>query len=146
MDDHTWRPDQACESSTTALGTTYSFIAAVSAGSIMSDTIRALLHNILDGKYSNNRTNMATAERNFDLENFQMMKDLYETCMNEDAIKAYGVKPVRDLLDEFDKVFPREGKPVIGGSNEELTKTVIWLGKHSVEGIVSSDTTVSSLL
>jgi hypothetical protein len=111
----------------------------------MGDTIKNLLHNILEGKYTSNSTQMAAAERNYDLENFQMMKYAYDTCMNEEAIKAYGVKPVKDLLDEFEKVFPVEGKPVYGGSNEELTNTIIWLAKHSVAGLVSSDTGVSFL-
>jgi endothelin-converting enzyme len=109
----------------------------------MGDTIKTLLHNILEGKYSSNSTHTAAAERNYDLENFQMMKDAYETCMNQDAIKSYGIKPVSDIVDEFEKIFPAKGKPVYGGSNEELTNTIIWLAKQSVSGLVSSDTSVS---
>lgn len=71
------------------------------------------------------------------------MKEVYNTCMDESAIKAYGTKPLEDILNEFNKVFPREGKPVYTELNDELTKTVTWLLKHSVSGLVSVDTGVS---
>jgi hypothetical protein len=122
------------------------WLTAVSIGSVMRDTINDLLHKILDGKYSSRNTTIAATARNFDIENFQMMKNVYQTCMNEDAIKAYGVTPLRNILGEYEKVFPREGNPVHGGSNDELTKTVIWLNKHSVSGLVSAGPSVSSLV
>jgi hypothetical protein len=119
---------------------------AVSIGSVMRDTINDLLHKILDGQYTSPNTTIAATARNFDMENFQMMKNVYQTCMNEDAIKAYGITPLRNILEEYEKVFPREGNLVYGGSNDELTKTVIWLNKHSVSGLVSADSDVSSLV
>jgi peptidase M13-like protein len=129
--------------STQRRGLTY--LTAVSVGVVMRDTISDLLHKILDGQYTAPNTTIAAKARNFDMENFQMMKNVYQTCMNEDAIRSYGVTPLRNILEEYVKVFPRQGNPVSGGSNDELTKTVIWLNKHSVSGLVSADSGVSSL-
>jgi endothelin-converting enzyme len=122
---HEWRPDQS----------------VVSGGSVMGDTIKTILHNILEGKYAGKVLAEGT---NFDMENFNLMKEAYDTCMDEDRIASYGIKPMTDMLEEFSKVFPRTGKPVYGQeSNDELTDTAIWLLKRQVSGVVSADTGVS---
>jgi endothelin-converting enzyme len=79
-----------------------------------------------------------------DEENFKKMKAVYQTCMNEDAIKAYGTKHVTEKLKEFEKVFPEQGPSFSGSSNEELTNILIWLGKNFATGLVSIDVDVST--
>jgi hypothetical protein len=114
---------------------------AISVGSLMADFNRNLLHAILEGQYADNVT-MSAVNRTMDKANFEKMKSVYNTCMDEDAIKTYGVKPVRDLLLEFENVFPMDGASAAAG-NDELTKAIVWLAKHSISGLVSSGTGVS---
>jgi endothelin-converting enzyme len=108
----------------------------------MSDFNRNLLHSILEGQYADNVT-MSVVNRSMDKANFEKMKLVYSTCMNEDVIKSYGVTPVRNLLTEFETVFPVDGAHVSSAGNGELTKAIIWLARHSISGLVSSGTGVS---
>src|ERR1700712_2549237 len=97
------------------------YLSAVSVGSIMQDVNRNLLHGILDGAYAENST-FTGANRTLDKANFDKMKTAYNACMNEDAIKAYGVTPLRKILDAFEAVYPLNATK---SSNEELTNTLI---------------------
>ena len=124
---HQYRPDQA----------------SLSVSTVMSDTIRDLLHAILDGPYSENTT-FTGADKTLDVKNFNKMKTAYNTCTAEEEIKTYGVTPVRKILQEFESVFPIKGPAVSSNSsNEELTKVVTWLYKKNVAGLVSSSAAVS---
>jgi len=124
MDTHDFRADQS----------------VVSSGSIMADTIRSLLRTILEGEYSANNKTIDVAQKNYDMENFQKMKDAYHTCMNEEAIKEYGTQPVNDILAKFEMVFPRKGPALSEKTRDELTKTIIWLRQNAVSGMISADT------
>jgi hypothetical protein len=124
MDSHDFRSDQS----------------VVSSGAIMGDTIKTLLRGILEGDYATNNKTIDVPQRNFDMENFQKMKDAYQTCMNEDAIKEYGTTPVKEVLERFATVFPRKGPSFSEKTKDELTKTIIWLQKNGVSGIIESDT------
>jgi Peptidase family M13 len=115
---------------------------AISVGSIMGDVNRNLLHAVLEGSYADN-SSFSAVNRTFDRANFDKMKVVYNACMNEDAIKARGVTPLRTLLDDFEKIYPLNGKGDAKGSNTELTNTLVWLSKHGVSGLVSVDTGVS---
>jgi endothelin-converting enzyme len=107
----------------------------------MSDVSKDLLHEILEGSYVGN-SSLSAANITIEKENFGKMKSAYNACMKEDAIKAYGVKPVRDLLDEFEQHYPATG-PEPSADSEGLTKALIWLAKNSVNAIVSASVTVS---
>jgi endothelin-converting enzyme len=110
----------------------------------MSDVNQALLRSILEGEYAES-PDLTGADRDLDKANFKKMKTAYTTCKNEDAIKAYGITPVRKMLDDFQAIFPVAG-PAIGGSSSatELTKTIIWLFKKSVDVVVATSVGVSS--
>jgi endothelin-converting enzyme len=125
---HNYRADQASLSVTTN----------------MSDVNQALLHSILEGNYTES-PDVTGENKVYDLANFNKMKTAYTACKNEDAIKTYGVTPVRKILEEFQSVFPLAG-PAVGSnaSNMELTKTMSWLFKRNVDVVVSSGVSVSS--
>ena len=108
----------------------------------MSDTIKDTLHSLLDGTYPSNTT-LTGQNLTFDQQNFEKMKAAYNTCMNEEAIKTYGVAPVVKLLEEFDKIYPAKGPAPSKDNRDELTKAIIWLAKNSVSGLVGSGTGVS---
>ncbi|TID22410.1 endothelin-converting enzyme [Venturia nashicola] len=116
--------------------------AAVDVISTMEDVNQDLLHEILEGQYVGNASLSANTIA-IEKENFGKMKSAYKTCMNEDAIKAYGVKPVRDLLEEFEKVYPMAG-PEPSADKEGLTKALIWLKKNSVNAIVNPGVTIDA--
>jgi hypothetical protein len=119
--------------------------ASLSVSTNMSDVNQELLHTILEGNYVESPA-LTGADKASDLANFNKMKTAYATCKNEDAIKVYGVAPIRKMLEEFESVFPSNG-PAVGSnsSNVELTKTVSWLFKKQVDVIVSSSVGVSIL-
>jgi endothelin-converting enzyme len=125
---HEYRPDQA----------------KISVTSVLSDQIRDTLHAILEGQYAENNT-FAGTDRDFDVKNFQKLKTAYNTCMNEDAIKAFGVTPIRQILDEFEAIYPTSaGASKYNDTKAELTNAVVWLSRHGkVSGLLSSGTTVS---
>jgi endothelin-converting enzyme len=116
-------------------------LVAVSTFSQIGDQIKDLLRTIVDGEFTTHLTGQAKAD---DEDNFKKMKAVYQTCMNEDAIKAYGTKYVIEKLQEFEKVFPEQGPAFSASSNEELTKILIWLGKNFATGLVSVDVDVSN--
>jgi endothelin-converting enzyme len=110
----------------------------------MADVNKDILHEILEGEYVGN-SSLSAANRIIDKQNFQKMKTVYNSCMNQDTIKKVGVKPLRDLLDELEIVYPKSPAPnAQGSSNDELTKALNWLAKNSINAIVSSQVTVSS--
>jgi len=109
----------------------------------MSDTIRNTLHAILDGPYADNST-FEGANRTSDKQNFDKMKAIYNTCMNEDAIKEYGVEPVAKILEEFETIYPAKGENPTAANRAELTKALVWLAKNSVEGLISAGSGVSA--
>jgi hypothetical protein len=110
----------------------------------MSDLTRDILRKILEGEFESNVTHLSGQARIDDEENFKKMKVTYQTCMNEDAIKKYGISYVTEKIKEFDKVFPENGPSFAGGSNEELTNILIWLGKNYATGLVSTEVGVSN--
>lgn len=108
----------------------------------MADVSKDILREILEGQYVGNAS-LPAAQIAIEKENFGKMKSTFNACMKEDAIKAYGVKPVRDLLDEFEKYYPEAG-PEPSADKEGLTKALVWLAKRSVDAIVVAGVTVSS--
>lgn len=108
----------------------------------MLDTNQDILHQILEGQYVGNAS-LPASQIEIEKENFGKIKSAYNSCMKEDAIKAYGVKPLRDVLDEFEKYYPVAG-PEPSADKEGLTKALVWLAKNSVDAIVSFGASVSS--
>jgi endothelin-converting enzyme len=105
---------------------------AVSVTTVMTDENNNLLHAILEGKYAENTT-LTGSDKSFDEKNFNNLKNMYKTCMNIDAIKAYGITPLQKLVKEFNAIFPasRSG----AADPDELTNTMIWLAKKAVVGV-----------
>jgi endothelin-converting enzyme len=109
----------------------------------MSDANRAILRLILEGPYADNVT-MSAENKAVDKENFNKMKTTFNACMNEDAIKATGVAPIRKILDEFEEHFPLKAPSGVSAV-DELTNAMIWLSKNKVDSLVSNFVTVSPL-
>jgi hypothetical protein len=116
---------------------------AISATTVIQATVDAVLQDILNGPYR--PTSSLTGQtRVIDEANFELLKTAFNTCMNQDAIKAYGVTPLVALLKELDdKIYPVKGPHPSTGSNEELTKAILWLSHYQVSGLVNSFASVS---
>jgi hypothetical protein len=123
--------------------TVLTFSTGVSIGSTMSDTIKSVLLDILSNPYKET-PKIQGVNATFHKANFGKMKDAYDTCMNEDGVKAYGVAPIVELLAEFDKVYPEKGPNPTVANRDELTNALIWLAKNNVAGLVGAGTTVST--
>ncbi|KAE9987683.1 hypothetical protein EG328_001916 [Venturia inaequalis] len=128
---HDYRPSQASVD-----------VSTIMEGSIMSDVSTDFLHEILEGQYVGNAS-LPASKTAIEKENFQKMKSAYSACIKEDAIKAYGVKPVRDIVEELEKYYPAAG-PEPSADKEGLTKALIWLERNSVDAIVSLGVSVDS--
>jgi endothelin-converting enzyme len=109
----------------------------------MSDTIKKVLLDIMGNSYKETAA-IQGVNATFHKSNFGKMRDAYDTCMNEDGVKAYGVTPIVKLLEEFDKVYPEKGPNPTKENRDELTNAIIWLAKNNVAGLVGAGTTVST--
>jgi endothelin-converting enzyme len=110
---------------------------------MMADNNDNLMKRILESAYDEKAPSNFTAEQKaLDKANFNKMKTAYNSCMNEDAIKAAGVAPLRKLLDEFEKQFPAGGSKK-ADNKDELTNTLIWLAQRKFSDLVSVTMQVS---
>jgi endothelin-converting enzyme len=141
---HDFRPEQSSKSQWFQfILTKLTLSTGVSIGSTMSDTIKSVLLDILSNPYKESAA-IQGVNATFDKANFGKMKDAYDTCMNEEGVKAYGVTPIVKLLEEFDKVYPEKGPNPTVANRDELTNALIWLAKNNVAGLVGAGTTVSA--
>jgi endothelin-converting enzyme len=97
----------------------------------LSNQHRDLLHAVLENPYASNST-FTIDSKISDEANFKKMKAVYDACMDENTIKSYGVKPLQDLLKQFDAVFPQEPVSSMGNYKDELTRALSWLAERSI--------------
>ena len=122
------RPDQSIISPMVDLGSTH----------------RDGLHAILESPYSKNNTLLAAALA-FDEANFKKIKQVYDVCMDERAIQAYGVAPLKKLLEEFDEVYPRTVLKNLTVSSD-LTKALVWLSQRSINALINASPGVRTFI
>jgi endothelin-converting enzyme len=80
-------------------------------------------------------------ESSIDKQNFQKLKTAYDACIDEEAIKAEGIKPLMDILEMVAALFPAkklngdaENKPK---SDEALSNALTFLNKLGISPLVS---------
>jgi endothelin-converting enzyme len=78
-----------------------------------------------------------------DKENFEKLKDAYDACMDEAAIKRAGVKPLMGILAEIAGLFPTQEIPFLRSAltskdNDEMADTILYLAKLGVPALISS--------
>jgi endothelin-converting enzyme len=106
---------------------------------VLSDDNDRIIQAALTGPYMANTT--LSGVNAFDRKNFQKIQQTYAACMNDDSIKAYGVTPLRKMLDEFDAVFPANAT---NSSAYDLTGALIWLFKRDVTSMIALSSAVSA--
>lgn len=78
-----------------------------------------------------------------DQQNFDKLKDAYSACMDENAIKKAGVKPLHEILKQIADMFPlnkttRTLKSPLGSPNLDGMKDIIeYLQKLGVSALIS---------
>jgi endothelin-converting enzyme len=76
-----------------------------------------------------------------DEENFNMMKALYNTCLDEATLKKLGIAPLVALLDEIAKAFPIEESAYGNSANigpsdfKDIRETMLLLSKQGISTI-----------
>lgn len=87
-------------------------------GTIMVETSQLLLRHILEGEYPE-----SIAGDSLDRDNFNKLRDAYDSCLDEDSIKKAGLKPVLEFLGEMDySSSAMESHDVIGNATLQLSK------------------------
>lgn len=76
-----------------------------------------------------------------DKQNFQKLKTAYDACIDEEAIKAEGIKPLMDILEMVAAIFPAKKSNVVAEmkpkSDEALSNAVTFLNKLGISPLIS---------
>ncbi|KAG9234476.1 peptidase family M13 [Amylocarpus encephaloides] len=107
-------------------------------GTIMSENSQMLLRHILEAPYPNESKHSSFSPAQLvqtlssvDEQNFDKLRDAYNACMDEDAIKKVGIKPLRDLLIQVARLYPTEAR-----HDNDLYETILFLTEHGVSSLV----------
>lgn len=78
-----------------------------------------------------------------DQKNFEKLKGAYDACMDEDAIKRVGVKPLVEILDEITGLFPTQQIAFLRSAftsedTDEMADTILYLAKLGIPALISS--------
>lgn len=106
---------------------------SIFAGTIMAENSQTRLRHILE---------RPEAPDKIDADNFKKLKAGYDACLDESAIRKRGTKPLADLLAELQNIYPAQSG-LVTGTNDHLTKALLFLMKSGVEALVSSNVSVS---
>ncbi|CEP19874.1 hypothetical protein [Parasitella parasitica] len=93
-----------------------------------------------DRTHASFRTQLPDPEKLIDKQNFEKVKSLYDSCMNEALIDERGTEPIYPLLKEIHDMFPASKN---SPDSRRLTQTLSFLAKRSIgalfEIIVDAD-------
>ncbi|KAF2431475.1 peptidase family M13 [Tothia fuscella] len=114
--------------------------------SIMSDTVRAVVRDVLEGPFNDNFTGSAT-NRTSRKANYDKMKAVYASCMDEDSIKKVGATSLRDVLNELETRYPRKSPSNVTSQSvakAELTNVLLWLAQNSVTTLIRASPSIDN--
>ncbi|KAM0275049.1 hypothetical protein ACHAQH_007610 [Verticillium albo-atrum] len=97
-------------------------------GTIMAENSQLLLRHILEAPYPKSAESDSADEGNFN-----KMKSAYDACLNEDAIKSSGIKPLKQTLDKLADVFPSD-------TTKSLEDAILFLHKYGIAPLVAAGT------
>lgn len=95
---------------------------------LINDAVNAKLRAILEGPYpiASNHSHFSPRnlegrdDKSLDEQNFDMMQTVYKACMDEEAIKAAGIQPLKPFVNDLNATFD-------GGN---FTDTLVYLAKN----------------
>jgi endothelin-converting enzyme len=98
---------------------------------VLADENDKIMQAVLSGPYVKNTT--LSGINPYDGKNFETIQKVYTTCMNDSSIRAYGVTPLRKMLDEFEAVYPAGP----ANSSQGLTDALAWLFKRDISSMIA---------
>jgi Peptidase family M13 len=122
-------------------------------GTIMAENAKTILRHILE------QSSLISLSSPADQDNFQKLKDDYDSCMDEQALQKLGIKPLQGIVNQIKTSFPAtvdrkgqrafpklENNPEKGvtfdGANQ-LTDALLFLMKLDITAFLAFDVTVS---
>ncbi|KAK3065173.1 hypothetical protein LTS18_007372 [Coniosporium uncinatum] len=102
----------------------------------MDERSEAILRTIMEAPYQSNNS-YAGQNLTLDRQNFDKMISVYKACTDLDALKARGLKPLQDVIDNFKDQYPVE-KATNKTDVEELTDIMLWLTQYGVSTFVGA--------
>lgn len=126
----------------------------MSTGTIMAEKSRNILRHILE------ETSPSSLSSSADQENFQKVKDEFDSCMDKQKLDKIGSSPLQDVVYQIKDAFPvsldtaaQSGGPALGSNvqkaikvdeNNRLTEVMLLLIKLDIGALLSFKVQVSS--
>ncbi|KAI1657459.1 endothelin-converting enzyme 1 [Daldinia decipiens] len=119
-----------------------------STATIMSETGQTTLRHILESSYPTTSKHSSFSPQNLikiaastDEENFRMIQDAYNSCLDEETLQKVGVKPLIDLINQVATSFPVSDayggdSPLKETDYAALSDTILLLEKLGVSSFV----------
>ena len=63
-----------------------------------------------------------------------MLQRTYDVCMNETAVKAAGIRPLKDLIDDIVDAFPVGNA---SSNTSHLPEAILYQQRMGIDGLVS---------
>ncbi|KAI0378465.1 endothelin-converting enzyme 1 [Hypomontagnella monticulosa] len=121
-------------------------LSSYSTGTIMSENGQTILRHILESSYPTTSEHSSFSPRNLvsraastDEENFLMIQEAYNSCMNETTLQKLGVQPLVSLIDRVAASFPvAEGgdEPLAEADYAALSNTILLLEQIGVTSFI----------
>lgn len=127
-------------------------------GTIMAENSQTLLRHILESPYPSDHEDY-TFHSTVDEDNFNMLKDDYNACMDEEKIKKAGAQPLIDILRKVEELFPamrpheatspfpvllnQEQKGLTYLGENQLSEVVVFLMRTGVAPLIAFNIDVS---
>jgi len=71
-----------------------------------------------------------------DQDNFDKLKAAYDACIDEDTIRAKGIKPLAEILRQVAEIFPVKK---ITSDRDDLANSITFLAKIGATSLISLD-------
>jgi len=94
---------------------------------------KEIIHQILEGEYPVNN-NLSPEDQELDKEIFNRIKTIYNSCMDEEAIRKLGKKPIVDLLNQLDLYNNKSKYEGVDG----ITNLIIDLHQYGIRFLFKS--------
>ncbi|OLN97175.1 Endothelin-converting enzyme 2-like protein 1 [Colletotrichum chlorophyti] len=117
----------------------------ISSLGVMDNSVMVVLRNILEGPYRIGpdagflSTSLSKEQIAIDQENFKLITDTYNACMNKTTVDAAGLKPLLSLIDSVVEAFPvtNGGKSpermISKDDAPEMGKALLLFGQHGIQ-------------
>jgi Peptidase family M13 len=118
-------------------------------GTIMSESSKTILRHILEQSSSTSFSSSA------DKDNFQKLKDDYDSCMNEQELQKIGLKPLQGIVNQIKMSFTTATdrtrlsdsqnintsaqKGVTLEETSQLTNTILFMMEHDIRPFMTFD-------